>query len=76
MSLNLHGNELNTVQHYYPHYRIESSYSYPHGGENQLLASASDEEGEDAWKVKTRELDNSILSGNSHREMAMGRRAA
>lgn len=40
-------------------YRIESSYSYPHGGENRLLAGASNEEGEESWKVKTRKLDES-----------------
>jgi hypothetical protein len=38
-------------------YQIESSYSYPHGGENRLLASAMDEEGEDTWKVETGKLD-------------------
>ena len=38
-------------------YRLESSYSYPHGGENRLLAGAPDRKGEESWKVTTRTLD-------------------
>ena len=38
-------------------YRIESSYSYPHGGENRLTAGSADKQGEPAWKVATRRLD-------------------
>ena len=35
-------------------YLFESSYSYPHGGENRLLAAASaDSSGEPAWTVAT-----------------------
>ena len=44
-------------------YPIESSYSYPHGGENRLLAAAADTNGEPAltsevgWRVASRQLD-------------------
>ena len=38
-------------------YRVESSYSYPHGGYNRLLAAASNRKGEDSWKVTTKKLD-------------------
>lgn len=34
-------------------FRIESSYSYPHGGENRLLAGSVDTSGETVWKVRT-----------------------
>ena len=33
-------------------YRIESTYSYPHGGENRLAAGSPDRGGEAAWEVK------------------------
>ena len=38
-------------------YRIESSYSYPRGGENRLLAAAADTKGEASWKVASHQLD-------------------
>ena len=38
-------------------YRLESSYSYPHGGENRLLAAGSDSKGEATWKVDVEKLD-------------------
>ena len=34
-------------------YRLESSYSYPNGGDNRLAAGAPDGKGEDSWKVAT-----------------------
>lgn len=36
-------------------YRVESSYSFPHGGENQLVAGPPNKEGEDTWQVSTPE---------------------
>ena len=39
-------------------YRIESSYSYPHGGYNRLVADQPDTEGERSWKVGTRKRDD------------------
>jgi len=38
-------------------YRVESSYSYPHGGENRLVVGTPDGEGEDSWKVTTKKVD-------------------
>ncbi|MBN2292649.1 MAG: hypothetical protein JXM70_09500 [Pirellulales bacterium] len=38
-------------------YRLESSYSYPHGGENRMLAGRPDTKGETTWKAKTEKLD-------------------
>jgi hypothetical protein len=38
-------------------YRIESSYSYPDGGENRLIAGFPDSRGEAAWKVRTSKED-------------------
>ena len=38
-------------------YRIESSYSYPRGGENRLLAGDPDTRGEPSWRVVTEKLD-------------------
>ncbi|MGC9316804.1 MAG: LamG domain-containing protein [Armatimonadota bacterium] len=35
---------------------FESSYSYPGGGENRLLAGERDAEGQDGWRVRTRQL--------------------
>lgn len=35
---------------------FESSYSYPNGGENRLLAGERDEQGEPSWRVETRRL--------------------
>jgi len=33
-------------------FRVESSYSYPHGGFNRLVAGAPDTEGEPEWRVR------------------------
>ena len=38
-------------------YRIESSYSYPNGGENRLVAGEADHNGEPAWQVSTQDGD-------------------
>ena len=38
-------------------YRIESSYSYPHGGYNRLVTGPPDTKGERSWKVSSRKLD-------------------
>jgi hypothetical protein len=39
-------------------YRLESAYSYPHGGDNRLTAGAADAQGEANWKVTTEKLDD------------------
>lgn len=39
-------------------YKIESSYSFPYGGENRLLAGALDRSGEDVWAIKIENQDN------------------
>ena len=41
-------------------YRIESTYSYPHGGENRLTAGSPDTQGEAAWEVKIGEKRGKI----------------
>ena len=38
-------------------YRLESGYSYPHGGENRLVADAADTQGEASWRAATEKLD-------------------
>jgi hypothetical protein len=38
-------------------YKIESSYSYPHGGDNRLVAGFVDRQGENAWSVRVKERD-------------------
>ncbi|GAG24657.1 unnamed protein product, partial [marine sediment metagenome] len=41
-------------------YPVESTYSYPHGGENKLSAAdAPDSKGENAWNLKTERIDDS-----------------
>ncbi len=49
-------------------YRIESSYSYPHGGENRLATTAPHANGEDEWSVQTENL-----GPLAHRVQASGR---
>ncbi len=40
-------------------YPVQSSYSFPHGGENRLtVENAADRKGEPAWRVHTRKLDD------------------
>ena len=40
-------------------YPVESSYSFPHGGNNRLTAKETpDRDGEPGWKVTSRELDD------------------
>ena len=39
-------------------FKVESSYSYPHGGKNRLLASTPDQKGEKSWSVKTEKLND------------------
>ena len=54
-------------------YRVESSYSYPHGGENSLVAARPDRKGERSWKVKAKKLDDKTwqvtASGKHYRLM-------
>jgi len=54
-------------------YRVESSYSYPHGGENRLLADAPDKKGEPAWQVTTSKPDAKsycVAAGGKHYAIA------
>ena len=46
-------------------YRIESSYSYPHGGENRLVAGPPDASGEETWKVETKRLGETTYRVNA-----------
>ncbi|MCX7425254.1 MAG: hypothetical protein NTW96_06470 [Planctomycetia bacterium] len=48
-------------------YRIESSYSYPHGGENRLVAGKPETGGEASWRAATEKLDE-----KTHRVQAQG----
>ena len=49
-------------------WRVESTYSYPHGGENRLLAGPLDKSGESAWSITTKKVNARITrvkaSGN------------
>ncbi len=50
-------------------YRIESSYSYPHGGENRLVAGPADPNGEPTWQVTTQDVDTRtcrVEAGGKH----------
>ena len=43
-------------------YPVESSYSFPHGGENKLLAAAEgDQTGEPSWRVTTKKVNASTF---------------
>ncbi len=50
-------------------YPVESSFSYPHGGENRLVfGAATDSSGEKEWNVKTEQLGE-----RGHRIVATGK---
>ena len=56
-------------------YRVESSYSYPHGGENRLVASARGKKGEPSWRVeKKKEGDRTCRVTASGKYYAVSRR--
>ena len=56
-------------------YKIESSYSYPHGGYNRLLAGALDRQGQKSWRVERhKEGRNGLLMAASGAHYAISRR--